>query len=947
MQQHVMQAAVVLAAVLASAEGFYLPGVAPHEYQEGEAVAVKVNAMTSMRTHLDYSYYSLPHCEPEGGVKDAPENLGEHLTGNLVQNSPYEIKMYESIECPRKLCVKDYTPKEVAAFVEKIEEQYLVNWIVDNLPVAYRTLNEEHTKQLDYFSHGFPLGGTMVSPKMPTVQKYFLHNHVKIVLQYHVPEFELASQNTASFNELPGRIVGAFAEPYSVNHQLKADGSIKEQFNCDFANAERADTKFGLILDEKKKGNTRVVWSYSVAWEESNVKWASRWDVYLTSKNKRSDEVHWFSIINSLLIDVFLTGMVAMILMRTVYRDLNRYNRVPTEEERMEERDESGWKLVHGDVLRPPTAPMLFSVTVGTGVQVLGMAIATIVFAAVGFLSPAYRGSLMTGLLLLFLFMGIAAGYFSARTYKEFAGVEWQRCTLLTATLYPGIISAVLFILNLIVWAEGSTTAIPFGSIIAVLLLYFCISVPLTFFGAYLGYKKDLEKPPVVTQDIPRAIPEQPWFMHPVLTVLIGGILPFGAIFVELFFVLSSLWLDQFFSLFGFLFIVFMILIVTCAEITVVLTYFALCGEDYRWRWRAFFTSGSSALYLFLYSVFYFSSRLKMDLLASAVLYFGYMAIISLLFFLATGVVGYFASRKRYRTDSEEGEYEKEIREMEQQRQVHKDSLLRFDPINLEEKPRCPICQDMPVRPVVLPCRCRIQSPICFKEWQDYYEQYGRKCPICSTSITRAFIRRVGGMEAFIHVELWNHIQKTYPQDLQANIEDDAADAAAIALARESGQVGGGEASPRRIIAPEEGELRAELEKLESSRVAARNAEIAENERKLEVFLRAAGMDEEADLIRQRLIDEELARKMQSEINDTENEAAEYAGRKRSTSSQKKDTIEPNNSGAASGEDYDDNIDDDEDDDDDDDEDFEMRHARGRSTASHSRNGHSSVRQSQ
>ena len=44
-----------------------------------------------------------------------------------------------------------------------------------------------------------------------------------------------------------------------------------------------------------------------------------------------------------------------------------RYNRVPTEEERAEEREESGWKLVHADVFRPPTTnPMLLAVFVGT-----------------------------------------------------------------------------------------------------------------------------------------------------------------------------------------------------------------------------------------------------------------------------------------------------------------------------------------------------------------------------------------------------------------------------------------------------------------------------------------------------------------------------------------------------------------------------------------------------
>jgi hypothetical protein len=35
-----------------------------------------------------------------------------------------------------------------------------------------------------------------------------------------------------------------------------------------------------------------------------------------------------------------------------------------------EEKDESGWKLVHGDVFRAPPCPMLFSATIGVGAQV-------------------------------------------------------------------------------------------------------------------------------------------------------------------------------------------------------------------------------------------------------------------------------------------------------------------------------------------------------------------------------------------------------------------------------------------------------------------------------------------------------------------------------------------------------------------------------------------------
>ena len=75
--------------------------------------------------------------------------------------------------------------------------------------------------------------------------------------------------------------------------------------------------------------------------------------------------------------------------------------------------------------------------------------------------------------------------------------------------------------------------------------------------------------------------------------------------------------------IFGVLFVVFGILVVTCAEITIVLCYFQLCSEDYRWWWRAFFTSGSSALYMFLYSAFYFVTKLEITKLVSTLMYFG------------------------------------------------------------------------------------------------------------------------------------------------------------------------------------------------------------------------------------------------------------------------------------------------------------------------------------
>jgi hypothetical protein len=97
---------------------------------------------------------------------------------------------------------------------------------------------------------------------------------------------------------------------------------------------------------------------------------------------------------------------------------------------------------------------------------------------------------------------------------------------------------------------------------------------------------------------LPRAIPKQAWYMHPVITCLLGGILPFGAVSVELFFIMSALWLHQIYYIFGFLFLVMVVLVVTCAEISILLCYFQLCNEDYRWWWRSFMSSGKTNIFV-------------------------------------------------------------------------------------------------------------------------------------------------------------------------------------------------------------------------------------------------------------------------------------------------------------------------------------------------------------
>ncbi|CAI8031059.1 Transmembrane 9 superfamily member 2, partial [Geodia barretti] len=199
----------------------------------------------------------------------------------------------------------------------------------------------------------------------------------------------------------------------------------------------------------------------------------------------------------------------------------------------------------------------------------------------------------MTSVLVVYVFMGAVAGYVSARLYIVMGGLKWKSNALATALFVPGTCFSVFFTLNLFLWGAGSSAAIPFTTLLALLCLWFGISLPLTFFGAFLGFRKHPIEQPVKTNQIPREIPEQNWLSHTIPTSLMGGILPFGCVFIQLFFILSSIWGGQIYYMFGFLLLAFVVLVVVCAQTSIIICYFHLGSEDYRWWWRSFFSTGT------------------------------------------------------------------------------------------------------------------------------------------------------------------------------------------------------------------------------------------------------------------------------------------------------------------------------------------------------------------
>lgn len=71
--------------------------------------------------------------------------------------------------------------------------------------------------------------------------------------------------------------------------------------------------------------------------------------------------------------------------------------------------------------------------------------------------------------------------------------------------------------------------------------------------------------------------------MKPVPSVLGAGILPFGAAFIEGYFLFSSIFASRAYYAFGFLAMTTVVVALTTATVTILFVYFLLCAEDYRY----------------------------------------------------------------------------------------------------------------------------------------------------------------------------------------------------------------------------------------------------------------------------------------------------------------------------------------------------------------------------
>jgi len=614
-------------------------------------------------------------------------NLGEVLRGDRIITSDIELVMGRDQEC-NFLCSKNVTRRDLRRARELVKDGYVAEWIVDNLPGATSFVTVDKTRK--YYAAGFKMGYMDYSPSSGK-PRYYINNHLAIFIRYRkapgkdgdrggkvVVGFEVYTKSIGTDRRnSSGCPKDAHAQDEGMELYLPpnaTDWTTQYPHSSYYPPEDQEDLDDGALLE--------IPYSYSVYFrEDESIEWAHRWDLYFVNQEDGS-RIHWLAIVNSLIIASLLTAVVAMILARTIRGDIKSYKdgnveigknkkrkskagsgaRTPrssekagglleqpgdldndadisSDEEPLE--DVTGWKLLHGDVFRKPAYGNLLAPLVGSGMQLLFMAVGLLALSSLGILNPSFRGGFVS------VGVGLFSGYFSGRIYQTFGGQNWRGNTFITAILFPGLVFGFVFVLNLFVWAQASSTAIPFSTLLGIILLWLCIQLPLVYIGAWYGFVKSPPwDHPTKTNAIARQIPTQAWYVKNIQSVLISGLLPFAVIFIELLFVFQSLWQDKsgYYYVFGFLTAVSLILILTIAEITVVNIYINLCNENYNWWWQSFFVGGGSAIWVFMYCVFYYFTKLHVTGFVSSMLFFSYSALGCAVYGLLTGTVGFLTA---------------------------------------------------------------------------------------------------------------------------------------------------------------------------------------------------------------------------------------------------------------------------------------------------------------
>lgn len=632
------RAALALAAVLvavlccctSAAVGFYIPGAEVTYHKEGGDVEVWVNSIRSNSYLFPQDYYHLPFCAP-AQVKKGHDSIGETIWGDRKLSSMYVLKMRQNSSCTslpgcdvKKNNDQMREPVARRRLKTSIERGYRGFMSIDNLPVfgdGTPPLSGKCNAKLPKDQRNFKQRGYALGVPSACTNATIVNNHLHFTVYY----------NNRGGSEKEFMVVGLRAVPYSIR-----DNAPDTCAHPDFEHASAVHTALTVAdLDLTGKAAVTVYWTYSVGWVKSDVTWATRWDEYFRSSQAGSNSsIHVLYMGSGLCIVAIVASGVSFIFMRALRKDIVRYNTLNDEELQ----EETGWKLVHADVFRPPDHAGLLSIMFGNGAQIVAIFGCILLFSVIGLLSPSRRGSLVATTLSCVIITAFIDGYACGFMQRYLNCKSW-RDVILSGCALQGVVCGVYLLTAIIGKFHKSTTAAGSG-VFLILFGWLAVSLPLTILGASFAFRQEPFKNPIAVGRLAREIPKQPAMNEPMFLFTVPPLFPLATIILEIHFVMQALWAGQVYQVFGFLAATAVLWAFVTALVTVSQLYYVLCYENHRWWWIAFICPGALGAHLFVYSVYFYYHEMAVTSAASGMLYFLYMGIICYGYGLAAGTIG-------------------------------------------------------------------------------------------------------------------------------------------------------------------------------------------------------------------------------------------------------------------------------------------------------------------
>ncbi|KAG2260125.1 hypothetical protein Bca52824_079419 [Brassica carinata] len=438
------------------------------------------------------------------------------------------------------------------------------------------------------------------------------------------------------YDDLPlWGFVGKVERDYSVHggeenakYYLFSHLSFNVLYNADEVIGIQSLSVPSYLIDISENAEVDVQFTYSISWNLSSERSETRMDKYSqASFHPISKKIQYFSFLNFDKRCCFgcWTSFSALHHLKNELRSSSNGDE--------EEKREVGWKLIQSDVFRCPRNISLLCAFLGTGAQMLILIIALFALAFTGFLYPYNRGTLLTSLVIVYTLTSVVAGYTSASFHSHFEGTKQRRSVRLAGILYTVPFFITVSVLNTVAITYGATAALPFGTIVIIILIYTLLNIPFLMLGGVLGNRFGLSEfqPPSAIKRNPREIPTQNWYRRKLYQMFLGGLVPFSAVALEWHQLYATLWGFKIYTSPGIMLFSFIVLILLSASVGVILTYIQLSGEDHEWWWRSFLCGGFAAMFMYGYGVlFYLRSDIIWFLQLS--FYLGYVTLSSWFF---------------------------------------------------------------------------------------------------------------------------------------------------------------------------------------------------------------------------------------------------------------------------------------------------------------------------